>query len=54
MAESLTSRPDFGRAPDDARKHAVGVVGDPGDAAQDVYDSVSKAARKTAGSLNER
>jgi ElaB/YqjD/DUF883 family membrane-anchored ribosome-binding protein len=49
MAESRTSSPDFGRALDEARKHAAGVAGDAADAAQDVYESASKAARKTAG-----
>jgi ElaB/YqjD/DUF883 family membrane-anchored ribosome-binding protein len=51
MAESRTSSPDFGRALDEARKHAAGVAGDAADAAQDVYESASKAARKTAGSF---
>jgi ElaB/YqjD/DUF883 family membrane-anchored ribosome-binding protein len=51
MAESRTSSLDFGRALDEARKHAAGVAGDAADAAQDVYDSASKAARKTAGSF---
>ena len=41
----------FARALDEARKHAAGVAGDAADAAQDVYDSASKAARKTAGSF---
>jgi ElaB/YqjD/DUF883 family membrane-anchored ribosome-binding protein len=51
MAESRTSSPDFGRALDEARKHAAGVAGDAADAAQDVYESASKAARKTAGNF---
>jgi ElaB/YqjD/DUF883 family membrane-anchored ribosome-binding protein len=51
MAEARTSNPDFGRAFGEAKKNAAGLAGDAVDAAQDVYDSASKAARKTAGSF---
>ena len=51
MAETRASNPDFGRAFGEAKKNAAGVAGDAADAAQDVYDSASKAARKTAGSF---
>jgi ElaB/YqjD/DUF883 family membrane-anchored ribosome-binding protein len=51
MAESRASNPDFGRALGEAKKNAAGVADDAVDAAQDVYDSASKAARKTAGSF---
>jgi ElaB/YqjD/DUF883 family membrane-anchored ribosome-binding protein len=51
MAEGRTSNPDFGRAIGEAKKNAAGVAGDAADAAQDVYNSASKAARKTAGSF---
>jgi len=51
MAEGRTSNPDFGRAFGEAKKNAAGVAGDAVDAAQDVYESASKAARKTAGSF---
>jgi hypothetical protein len=53
MAESRTSNPDFGRALGEAKKNAAGVADDAVDAAQDVYDSASKAARKTAGSFEQ-
>ena len=46
---SLQSR--FRRAFGEARKNAANVAGDAADAAQDVYNSASKAARKTAGSF---
>ena len=46
-----TSNPDFGRAFGEAQKNVAGVAGDALDAAQDVYDSAAKAARKTAGSF---
>jgi ElaB/YqjD/DUF883 family membrane-anchored ribosome-binding protein len=49
MAEARTPNPDFGRAFGEAKKNAAGVADDAIDAAQDVYDSASKAARKTAG-----
>ena len=51
MAETRTTNPDFGRAFDEARKHAANVAGDAADTAQGVYDSASKAAQKTAGSF---
>ena len=51
MAEGRTSNPDFGRAFGEAKKNAAGVAGDAVDAAQDVYELASKAARKTAGSF---
>jgi ElaB/YqjD/DUF883 family membrane-anchored ribosome-binding protein len=51
MAEGRRSNPDFGRAIGDAKKNAADVAGDAVVAAQDVYDSTSKAARKTAGSF---
>jgi ElaB/YqjD/DUF883 family membrane-anchored ribosome-binding protein len=51
MAEGRSSNPDFSRAFGEAQKNAVGFAGDAVDAAQDVYDSASKAARKTAGSF---
>jgi hypothetical protein len=51
MAEGRTSNPDFSRAFGEAQKNAASVAGDAVDAAQDVYDSASKAARKTAGSF---
>ena len=51
MAEGRTSNPDFGRAIGEAKKNAAGIAGDAADAAQDVYNSASKAARKTAGSF---
>jgi ElaB/YqjD/DUF883 family membrane-anchored ribosome-binding protein len=51
MAESRTSSPDFGRAIGEAKKNAAGVAGNAVDAAQDVYDSASKAARNTASSF---
>jgi ElaB/YqjD/DUF883 family membrane-anchored ribosome-binding protein len=51
MAETRSSNPDFGRAFGEAKKNAAGVAEDTIDAAQDVYDSASKAARKTAGSF---
>jgi len=49
MAESRT--PDFGRAFGEAKKNVGGVADDAVDAAQDVYDSATKAARKTAGTF---
>jgi ElaB/YqjD/DUF883 family membrane-anchored ribosome-binding protein len=49
--QGRTSNPDFGRAFAEAQKNAAGVAEDTIDAAQDVYDSASKAARKTAGSF---
>jgi ElaB/YqjD/DUF883 family membrane-anchored ribosome-binding protein len=51
MAVNRASNQDFGRAIAEAQKNAAGVAGDAVDAAQDVYDSASKAARKTAGSF---
>jgi ElaB/YqjD/DUF883 family membrane-anchored ribosome-binding protein len=51
MAEGRTSNPDFSRAFGEAQKNAAGVASDAVDAAQDVYDSAAKAARKTAGSF---
>ena len=51
MAEARASNPNFGRAFGEAQKNAAGVVDDAVDAAQDVYDAASKAARKTAGSF---
>src|ERR1700751_4027928 len=51
MAEARTSNPDFGRAFGEAKKNAAGLAVDAVDAAQDVYDSASKASRKTAGSF---
>ena len=51
MAESRASNADFGRAFREAKKNAVDVAGEAVDAAQDVYDSASKAARKTAGNF---
>ena len=51
MAEGRTSHPDFGRAFGEAKKNAAGVAGDAVDAAEDVYESASKAAHKTAGSF---
>ena len=53
MAEARTSNPDFGRALGEAKKNAAGVAGDAVDAAQDVYNSASMAARKTAGSFEQ-
>ena len=49
MVESRTSNPDFGRALGEAKKNAAGVADDAVNAAQDVYDSASKGAHKTAG-----
>jgi ElaB/YqjD/DUF883 family membrane-anchored ribosome-binding protein len=51
MAEARASNPDFGRAFGEAKKNAAGFAGDAADAAHDVYDSASKAARKSAGSF---
>ena len=53
MAESRTSNPDLGRAIGEAKKNAAGVADDAVDA-QDVYDLVSKAARKCAEASNGR
>ena len=52
MAEGRTSNPDFGRAIGDAKKNAADVAGDAAVAAQDVYDSASKVARKTRALKN--
>jgi hypothetical protein len=48
---SANKRKRWEQCPDEAQKSAAGVVGDAVDAPQDVYDSASNAARKTAGSF---